>query len=203
MSLLDNDRYLSRLYQIAQANSTDEHESRSFWNYYLSKVIFVDKAFYVDPEKPASGSDPLRRVDLVVKYFEAETGIPRVLIFHEAKKHAASGHHMTSVEGQAHEACATYCASSKFTHVYAMTTLGTTARLWKFESGSGLTPLYGSQQNLDRGSYIDANSPEAYHIRDGLIQMKNLPPSHYDGQVENQVGFITQVEIVLQYSCLY
>jgi len=199
MSLLNGDGYLYRLYQLAQANSTDEHESQSFWSYYLSKVIFVEKVFYVDPGKPASSSDPLRRVDLVVKYFEAETYIPRVLIFHEAKKHAASGHHMRDVEGQAHEACATYCGSTRLTHVYAMTTLETTARLWNIEKDSGLAPLFGSQQNIDRSSYIDVNSLEAHRIRDGLIQMKNLPPSFYDGQAGNQVGFITSVVTLMKY----
>jgi len=92
------------LYQLAQANSTDEHESQSSRSYYLSKVIFVEKDFNVDPAKPASSFDPLRRVDLVVEYFETKTYISRVLIFHEAKRHAASEHHMRAVNGQAHEA---------------------------------------------------------------------------------------------------
>jgi hypothetical protein len=107
---------------------------------------------------------------------------------------------MMDVEGQAHEACVTYCGTTEFTHVYAMTTLGTTAGLWKFEKDTGLAPLFGSQQNLDRNSYIDANSPEAYRIKDGLTQMKNLPPSHYDGQAGNQQGFVRSVQILMQSS---
>jgi len=188
MSLLDGNVRLSRLYQIAQANSTDEHESQSFWNYYLSKVIFTEDAFYVDPGKPASAKDPLRRVDLVVKYFEAETYIPRVLVFYEAKKHSSSKTQMRDVEGQAHEACATYCGNTGFTHVYAMTTLGTTARLWKFVAKSTLTPLFGSSKDIDRESYIDAASSQAYLIKDNLIRMKSFPPSQYEGQAYSQVG---------------
>jgi len=156
MSLIAGNVRLNRLYQIAQANSTDEHESQSFWNYYLSKVIFTEDVFYVDPGKPALASDPLRRVDLVVKYFEAETYIPRVLIFYEAKKHSSSKSQMRDVEGQAHEACATYCGNTGLSHVYDMTTLGTTARLWKFVANSTLTSLFGSFKDMDRDSYIDA-----------------------------------------------
>jgi len=80
-----------------------------------------EKAFYVDPRNPASSSGLLRRVDLVVRYFEAKTYIPQVLIFHEAKKHAASRTHMRDIEEQAHEACATYYGTTRLTHVYART----------------------------------------------------------------------------------
>jgi hypothetical protein len=131
----------------------------------------------------------LRRVDVVVKYFEAETLKPRVLLFHEAKKQAASKSDVKTVELQANDACKTYCESSGFTHVFAMTTVGTSARLWKYESAGGrLTPLFGSSAFGDGDAYIDANSSNAHSIKNGLRHIKAFPPSTYHGQTYSQVG---------------
>jgi hypothetical protein len=51
-----------------------------------------------------------------------------------------------------------------------------------------LTPLFGATQYMHRDSYVDADSTEAYRIRDGLLSMKGLAPSQYDGQSYSQVA---------------
>jgi hypothetical protein len=124
----------------------------------LNKIIFNDENFYVDPGKPASESDSLRRVDGVVKYFEAGTLITRVLLFCEAKNHAASEAEMRAVEGQVHEACGTYCGTSELTHVYAMGILGTIARLWKFERPAAAFRLYLGLRNTKFGVPISTRT---------------------------------------------
>jgi hypothetical protein len=181
MSLLTN-AYLRVLYSDAQS-STYEHHSISFWGYLLSKVYFAEQFFYVDPQKPASPDDPLRRVDEQVKYFENGTLKTRILCFHEGKKTEASANAVQSVEGQAFEACATYCQSNNnITHVYALTTIGTFARTWKYSHATKkLEPLFGSAGLLNLAAYVDADSSQATQLDKSFKHMKQFPPSAVDG----------------------
>lgn len=56
-----------------------------------------------------------------------------VFFFHEAKKAGQTDSQVHDVEGQAFEACGTYLQSnSQITHVYAVATIGTEARVWKY-----------------------------------------------------------------------
>jgi hypothetical protein len=203
MSLIAGDTYLTRLYQLAQVSPDVEHEALSFWDYYLSKRVFTDDQFHVDAEKPASSeTDPRRRVDRVVRYFENGTLQLQVLIFVEAKKHGATRNKILEVERQAHEACGTSCGATGHSHVYAMTIWGTRARLWKFDASSGsLTPLFGEGEYGHLDSYVDANSSRAVQIKDGLNSMKALPPSLYHGQTYEQIGatrFVEPIQVYVQ-----
>jgi hypothetical protein len=185
MSLITNP-FLRKLYD--ESVSQYEHAPKSFWTY-LFKIKFPEEYFSYEQEKPASQkADPLRRVDGRLIYFEHSTMEIRVLCFHEAKKTFASDTDMQEVEGQAFEACATYCGNSHLTHVYALTTIGTLARLWKYSRGTGhLDPLFGSAGLMRREAYIDVDSEAAVEINRNFQLMKQFPPSRIATTVDSNV----------------
>ncbi|OCL07913.1 hypothetical protein AOQ84DRAFT_341143 [Glonium stellatum] len=191
MSLI-TDNLRQQLYNEAVSNY--EHASLSFWTY-IFKVYFSETYFFYDREKPASEqADPLRRVDGQVKYFEEGSFRTRVLCFHEAKKTYASDDDMRVVEGQAFEACATYCGNSNLTHVFAITTIGTRARTWKYIANQ-LQPLSGSSGLLNRGAYIDANSTAASQISDSFNHMKQFPPSQIAGTGNSNIAVTSPMSL--------
>lgn len=126
---------------------------------------------------------PLRRISDGELIEWRDTLQLQVLKFVEAKKHGAAKNKILEVERPAHEACGTSCGATEHSHVYAMTIWGTRARLWKFDLSSGsLAPLFGESEYGHLDSYVDADSPRAVQIKDGLNSMKALPPSLYHGQ---------------------
>ncbi|OCL10333.1 hypothetical protein AOQ84DRAFT_219697 [Glonium stellatum] len=186
MTLITN-VYLKKLWEDAQANPSSEHHSISFWNYLLSKVVFASEGFIVDHQKPPSLDDPNRKIDIVVKYFEDPDFKIKMLCFHEAKKPKATKYDIEIVESQAIDACETYCKGEGKDFIYAMTTIGTAARQWRYESG-GFEPLFGPGDLADRSAYIEASSPDASQIRAGFEYMKKFPPSLRVGQSYAQLG---------------
>ncbi|OCL09029.1 hypothetical protein AOQ84DRAFT_388450 [Glonium stellatum] len=190
MTLLIND-YIRVLYDEANSDKY-EHSSISFWNYLLTKVYFTEDWFFTDREKPASPDDPLRRVDEQVRYFERGSMKTRVLCIHEGKKAGEGDSAVANVEGQAFEACATYCASSGMTHVYALTTIGTYARTWKYSSEEQedrqFVALFGSAGLTNRAAYVDANSALAIQLDQSFRHMKQFLPSGAADQALQQPG---------------
>ena len=130
MSLV-TDTYLLQLWKAAQAASDVEAPGRTFWNQVLSKYIFVGKEYVVSSEEPPSSASTKRRVDIIVKYFESPKYSIRIFCFVEAKRPNADLSLIDEVEHQAFDACVSYLSTNKLQHIYAMTTVGTRARLWK------------------------------------------------------------------------
>ena len=177
MSLV-TDAYLFELWKAAQAASEAEAPGRTFWNQVLSKYIFVGKEYVVASEEPPSSANNKRRVDIVVKYFEPPNYSIRILCFVEAKRPNADLSLIDEVEHQAFDACAGYLSTNKLQHIYAMTTIGTRARLWIYRPDSDyLEPLFGSQDLSDRSAYVEAHSSDAQKLTEGFHQMKNMPPT--------------------------
>ncbi|KAF2194754.1 hypothetical protein K469DRAFT_650693 [Zopfia rhizophila CBS 207.26] len=185
MSLI-TDPYLRTIYE--EAKSVYEHAPMSFWTYFFN-AHFPEKWFLYDREKPASEElDPARRVDAQLRYFEAGMKAIRVLCFHEAKKPNVPDSKMELVEGQAIEACATYCHNTHFTHVYAFTTIGTEARAWKYWREPGRVEcLTDSMGTGVREAYIDVDSQEASKLLAALKHMKDYPPSRYAATAQSNV----------------
>lgn len=179
MSLLTNP-VITAYYNAVGLNH--ENAAVAFWTVVV-KGLFPEEPYAFVPQMPASANDPLRRVDGQLQYVEAGTFRIMVLFFYEAKRASQSPTEMTAVEGQAFEACGSFLnANRQLTHIYAVTTIGTEARLWKclpdrtFQSltvdSSQRAPPQGT-----RSAYIDANSPDAYKLRNGFLHMKQFPPS--------------------------
>ena len=154
-----------------------EHSAVSFWAYVFKRYFHEDHFLY-DPQKPASEQDPLRRVDGKLSYVEKDTNNIMVLFFHEAKKRDSTGTAlMEAVEAQAFEACGTYLwGKQALTHVYAVTTIGTRARVWKYTK-TGAQSLTDSRPSGTLNAYIEASHPDSSKLRTALLHMKQFPPS--------------------------
>ena len=127
----------------------------------------------VASEEPPSSANTKRRVDIFVKYFEPPNYSIRILCFVEAKRPNADLTLVDEVEHQAFDACAAYLWTNKLQHIYAMTTIGTRARLWIYRPDSDyLEPLFGSQDLSDRSAYVEAHSSDAYKLTAGFHHMK-------------------------------
>ncbi len=170
MSLISDD-YLLGLWSDAQSQPTSEWPSRRFWQQFLTKYIFDGKQFLVAAEEPSSSATPRRRVELIVRVLGRKG--PSVLIFLEAKKPSATTNDLDDVEGQVLEACATYLTAHGLTHINAMTTVGTKARVWEYVKDSDyLTPIFGSESLSDISEYVEAHSSDGFKIKDALENIK-------------------------------
>ena len=176
MSLI-TDPTLATLWREAQVATESEWPSRTFWLHLFTKHIFFRKSDIVAVEEPPSSTVAKRRIDIIVKYTNAEHQI-FVLCFVECKRPNAPITLIDEVEHQAFNACASYLSDNNLEFVYAMTTLGTRARLWKYFRGNDyLTPLFGSDNLSDKKEYVEAHSTQAAHLTAGFNAMKTLLPS--------------------------
>lgn len=157
--------------------SSTEHSAVSFWAY-VFKRYFNENHFFYDPQKPASEQDPLRRVDGKLSYVEKDTNGIMVLFFHEAKKRDLNETAlMNDVEAQAFEACGTHLRSKpNLSHVYAVTTIGTRARVWKYMK-PGAQSAIDSFPSGNLNAYIEASHQDSFRLRNAFIKMKQFLPS--------------------------
>jgi hypothetical protein len=128
------------------------------------------------PEQPpADTPGNQRRVDLVVKRWTPDGFV--VLLFLEAKKENATQKDIDDVEYQAFKACTEYVIEYGAARMYAMTTIGTAARVWRLARGSDyLEPMTSGEHLSDRGQYIDADSDASHEIVTAIEQIKDRPP---------------------------
>ncbi|RMZ72816.1 hypothetical protein GMOD_00009866 [Pyrenophora seminiperda CCB06] len=100
------------------------------------------------------------------------------LFFFEAKKMGTAPSLMTQVENQAWRACRAYLADNKnIGFIYAVTTIGTEARIWKYDRITHEESLTGNEPKGVRTAYIDAASPDSSLLRTALLAMKENPPT--------------------------
>lgn len=168
------DAYLSKLWKAAQAASDAETPSRSFWNQVLSKYIFDGREYAVDTEEQPSSASNEGRIVITVKYFQPQEHFIPILCLVDAKPPNTDATLMHETERQTFDTCAGCLAANKLQHIYAMTTIGTRARLWVYRPGLDyLVPLFGSQDISDGSAYVEANSSDARKLTEAFHRMKS------------------------------
>jgi hypothetical protein len=169
------------LYDNVHQPNAHEHHTKAFWHHILTKDLFPEEHFAVLTESTPSShlDDALRRVDLLVSTFNPQQKL-RIIFINEMKRKGGSA---DSVEAQVQEACEA-CVKETKEDVWAMTVIGTTAKMWQYTSGKTFYAL--------TSVYIDAKSPSAQLIRDIVVNMKasiangssasiaSGPPAQYD-----------------------
>ena len=80
-------------------------------------------------QPPTDERSDLRRVELVVEKWDSSDYMLKRLFIFEAKKHNASQAEIEEVEYQAFEACMKHTEYANRQEMYAMTVIGTRARL--------------------------------------------------------------------------
>lgn len=163
-------------WRAAQLAVDSEWQSRSFWVNLLSRHMFPEAEYHVVQEEPPSSASGRRRIDILVERVDAKTEDFQILCFVECKRPNASASLIKEVEDQAFNACVSYLAEKRLEFVYAMTTIGTRARLWVYQPPNDfLYPFWGSQ-DPSAIQYIEAHSADAERLRAGFNQMKPEPP---------------------------
>lgn len=166
------------LWQDAQKH--DEWATTKFWEHILQKVYPAADGWVVSSQQPPTREkSDRRRVETTVEILL--NGSLQKLVIKEAKKHKASQTEIEEVEAQAYQACLKYLKHSQRSEMYAMTVVGTRARLWiAYQSQDYLEPFVPGSRGLAAiEEYIEANSTDGYLLMGGLEHMKDhnlMPP---------------------------
>jgi hypothetical protein len=132
----------------------------------------------VSSQQPPTGEKwDRRRVENVIEILDRDHGSLQRLLIVEAKRQNVSKDMVTEVEYQAYEACQKYLNFSQRDRMYAMTLVGTAAKLWWADRHRDyLDPFVPAaiedKQLSDLTTYIEANSAEGKELEEGLDKMK-------------------------------
>ncbi|KAF1921138.1 hypothetical protein BDU57DRAFT_562739 [Ampelomyces quisqualis] len=154
-----------------------EHETITFWEYLFNKRYFVGEAWFVASQKPPSSAteDRRRRIDLNINYYDGAIDEVKIIAIVEGKKTSTQPAVVENVEAQAYEACAARCKSGG--SVWAITVIGTAARVWKFTTLP--VPSWECVTGGDEPEfrwYIDADSAAAAVIDRQIRAIPIRPP---------------------------
>jgi hypothetical protein len=174
---------LRKLYEDA-SGPTECHPS-AFWQVFLQMAFPFSEGYIVVCEfPPARGSR--RRVDTVVRYYDADYNTLTSFKYTESKRDGGSAQ---EVEAQARDAAKTAISADRLTGVYAMTTIGTKFRVWYMDSQTErLTALQGRQVFGERSEYVDADSHQASELWEVIRLVKTSHPSRVPEGLEEQGG---------------
>ncbi|KAF8847846.1 hypothetical protein BDZ45DRAFT_681625 [Acephala macrosclerotiorum] len=164
MSLITTPQ-LAVLWHAAQAKP--EYAAAEFWQYALKEHYFKGPEWSIAPEQPPTEAEgDLRRVDKIIKRFRSTSSYFRGVVLVELKRQSATQKDIDEVEYQAFTACCAFLHYYRLDTVWAMTAVGTAARIWFYNRGETyLTPFIPPSQALGaRSDYIEANSPEANQL---------------------------------------
>lgn len=173
MSLI-TDRVLMGLWEIAQAQPSDEWAAVSLWTQLWNKHLFPETDWVISQQPPSEGNDR-RRVHLTIKYLGGDSGNLTILAFHE-KISDARPRDIEELENQASDTCRRYLEKHRDVQfVYAVTSFGTKGRAWCFDrDGDCLVPLFGSNRFAQCGEYIDLHSSEAGELKKAVETMRSV-----------------------------
>jgi hypothetical protein len=154
--------FVRRLYNDANAQQAQEHETITFWEYLFNKRYFVGEDWAVASQKPPSSEveDRRRRIDLSIIHYDGNTDKVKIVAIIEGKRTSTQPAVVEQVEAQAYEACEARCRSGE--SVWAITVIGTAARVWRYTTlpAPNWVCVTGGQEPEIR-YYIDADSAAA------------------------------------------
>lgn len=156
-----------------KAQTNNEWATTRFWEHYIrGEYPCEDNWVVASQQPPTDDPEDLRRVELVVDKWTGEF-IHRLFIF-EAKKKKANQSEIDELEHQAYEACLKHLKYTGRDQMYAMTVIGTGARLWVVHRDDDyLIPWIPMGTNLaDKSSYIKAHSSDGSEIEAGWAYTK-------------------------------
>ncbi|KAI1083409.1 hypothetical protein F5B20DRAFT_404342 [Whalleya microplaca] len=158
MSLLYQDAHNTLEGLAEDANTHLEWASTRFWKYLLEQVFFEARWIIASQQPPTKKDRDLRRVDIVIETIRATSH--DTVLFLKAKKPNASQSDIEMLEYQAYVAACAYSAATGKPRVWAMTSVGTKARLWIFNITSRyLLPFFPDDEgSADIDKYFDTMS---------------------------------------------
>ncbi|KAI0512703.1 hypothetical protein F5B22DRAFT_302782 [Xylaria bambusicola] len=178
MSII-NTETLTALWNEAQQQP--EWATTQLWEHIFNRIVFNNHPWIVSSQQPPTRQDgDLRRVDLVVK--RVTSGITLTLLFMEAKRGHPSPSDVALVEMQAYTAACAYAVEMNSVNpIWAMTCVGSQARLWIFDWDQPfLTPFFpDTHGNGELSEYIEI-SRQGTDLLERLeyIKANPIPPVH-------------------------
>ncbi|KAI9730330.1 MAG: hypothetical protein M1818_008233 [Claussenomyces sp. TS43310] len=162
-----------------EAQTKPEWATTLFWEYVLKEQFFSGRDWTISSQQPPTNeASDLRRVDLRIQRWNNKRW--NTILFFEAKKQNCSQAEIDTLEGQAYEACVSHMRYTGREEMYAVTAIGTSARLWvAVLEAPYLMPFVPLGVELsDRTGYIEAHSTDAAQLRDGfatIVKYDKLP----------------------------
>ncbi|ELR06923.1 hypothetical protein GMDG_02293 [Pseudogymnoascus destructans 20631-21] len=175
MSLIINQRTRS-LWETAQTRP--EWAATRFWEYVLKGQFFIGDDWAISSQQPPTDDrEDRRRVDLRIERWKSNRW--QIIALFEAKKQNCSQTEVDELEHQAYNACMVHLIGIGREEMYAITTIGTAARLWYITKNDDyLLPMVPVTAGLsDPTEYIEANGTMATELR-GRFQLHD--PKRYD-----------------------
>ncbi|KAI9742351.1 MAG: hypothetical protein M1818_003884 [Claussenomyces sp. TS43310] len=106
-----------------------EWASTRFWEYVLKEQFFTGWDWTIASQQPPTNeASDLRRVDLRIERW-ANNKWNTILLF-KAKKQECTQTKIDNLESQAYDACLAHLLYTGRSEMYAVTSIGTSARLW-------------------------------------------------------------------------
>ncbi|EPE05603.1 hypothetical protein F503_02342 [Ophiostoma piceae UAMH 11346] len=158
-----------------------EWATTRFWEYIFNRIVFHRDPWVVSSQQPPL-HDPgvARRVDLVVERIDPATGSRGTVLFVEMKRTSATQTELTECELQAYTAGCEYFTGTGMARVWAMTCIGSEARLWIFDVSQGfLVPYFPtSHGKAVRAEYVEVSGPGGTQLLRCLdyIKLHPVPP---------------------------
>lgn len=184
MSIITNHALLC-LWQDAQDHP--EWATTRLWEHIFNRIVFSTEPWLVSSQQPPTHTPgDLRRVDLVVEQVDSASKTTMTLLFVEAKRASALPNDIAEVETQAYTAACAYAVDSGSTDpIWAMTCVGSLARLWIFDWDQYfLVPYFpGTYGVANRSEYIEI-SQQGVRLLEHLNYIKKhpKPPRHLIGK---------------------
>lgn len=159
----------------SQAQTKLEWATTKFWEHIIRPWYPAKEKWVIASQQPPTDKDVnLRRVELVVDKWIGTSQLMHRLFIFEAKKHSASVTEIDELEHQAYNASVAHLHYSSREQLYAMTVIGTRARLWVVDTvETYLIPWIPEDIGLsEKTEYIKAHSTGGHLIEDGFRYMK-------------------------------
>lgn len=176
MSLLTNP-YVRTLWDSVLTAPDEINPSRVFWHYVLSKTFFAELPYclpcFYTPTSPQLLEEMhgICRLNVVVQYIASDP-IDIICVVESGSPNDAIG----VIEHRALDACDQHLRNHGLSFIYAMTTVGTQAKLWKYTPRAGMQPQLEPLFPSPTYSYIEADAPAAYLLELGFFLMKSDRP---------------------------
>ncbi|KAI0433508.1 hypothetical protein F5Y09DRAFT_298596 [Xylaria sp. FL1042] len=157
---------------LEEADRDIEYRASAFWQIFLQRAFQDDMNFIVVCEYPPDESR--RRVDIVIKHYNADHHNFTAMIYVEVKRKRGS---LQTCEEQALDAALKAIDGYGLQAVYAMTTQGLLFRVWiVHHERRVLEPLHGDRRRADRNQYIHVDSDMGEELLEVLALIKSEPP---------------------------
>lgn len=155
-----------------------EYTSSAFWQVLLQRLFPENETYAVLCEYSPDASR--RRCDITVLRYDDSHDTLSSLVWQECKPSeiANGGGNARDAEEQAADAARRCIKKENLLCIYAITTVGTTFRLWRVDKGNGYRPeLKPSQyESYVMDQYISADSEDAWILQAFVKHVKEVIP---------------------------